>query len=130
LPLRRHRQVEEEDGQGCRRGAGDGQPDGHAFGVLLEKEAGEGCGQGHLRNSEKAVDDHLRCLVRAADAGRYVGGTSASMSNNPISTPIPDDTTAVRDWEAAENLLKDWLRRTHESQHTHFEAGRHFSKLN
>lgn len=33
-------------------------------------------------------------------------------------------------WIEAENVLKDWFRRARESQHTHYEAARHFGRLN
>lgn len=34
-----------------------------------------------------------------------------------------------QDWQRAETVLKDWLRRARESQHTHYEAARHCSNL-
>lgn len=33
-------------------------------------------------------------------------------------------------WESAEKVLKDWFRRARESQHTHYEAARHFDRIN
>ncbi len=42
-------------------GAGDGQPHRYAAGEFLSKEeAGEGCGQGDLRDGSEATDDHFR----------------------------------------------------------------------
>jgi hypothetical protein len=37
---------------------------------------------------------------------------------------------AANDWGHAEPVLKDWLRRARESQHTHYELARHYNGLN
>lgn len=52
----------------------------------------------------------------------------ARMSNAPVNESLPPPT--IEDWHAAEHLLKDWLRRARENQHTHFEASTYFNNLN